>query len=85
MNDCISRAEALKHSHIEYDDDGDGHRVVYFEDIEELPSVAQPPKIGLWIKMGEGFTPYKCSECGAIEFKQSKYCPNCGAKMEVEE
>ena len=38
-DDCISRTEALKHSHIEYDDDGIGHRVVYVEDIEELPSV----------------------------------------------
>lgn len=37
--DCISRQEALKHTHIEYDDDGIGHRVVYAEDIEELPSV----------------------------------------------
>lgn len=37
--DCISRAEALKHSHIEYDDDGEGHRVIYAEDIKELPSV----------------------------------------------
>lgn len=37
--DCISREEALKHTHIEYNDDGIGHRVVYAEDIEELPSV----------------------------------------------
>jgi SOS response regulatory protein OraA/RecX len=37
--DCISRTEALKHSHIEYDDDGEGHRVIYAEDIKELPSV----------------------------------------------
>ena len=37
--DCISREEALKHTHIEYDDDGIGHRVVYAENIEELPSV----------------------------------------------
>ena len=37
-DDCISRTEALKHSHIEYDDDGIGHRVVYVEDIEELPT-----------------------------------------------
>jgi len=41
--DCISRKEALKHSHIEYDDDGEGHRVVYFEDIENLPSVTHQP------------------------------------------
>jgi hypothetical protein len=37
--DCISREEAIKHTHIEYDDDGIGHRVVYAEDIEALPSV----------------------------------------------
>ena len=37
--DCISRAEALKHTHIEYDDDGVGHKVIYAEDIEDLPSV----------------------------------------------
>ena len=42
--DCISRTEALKHSHIEYDDDGVGHRVVYVEDIKELPTVT--PKAG---------------------------------------
>lgn len=36
---CISRTELLKHTHIEYDDDGVGHRVVYVEDIESLPSV----------------------------------------------
>ena len=23
-----------------------------------------------------------CSECGSIELKRSKYCPNCGAKMQ---
>lgn len=37
--DCISRQETLKHSHIEYDDDGVGHRVIYAEDIEKLSPV----------------------------------------------
>ena len=37
--DCISRKEALKYSHIEYDDDGVGHRVIYAEDIEKLSPV----------------------------------------------
>ena len=37
--DCISRQEALKYCHIEYDDDGVGHRVIYAEDIEKLPPV----------------------------------------------
>ena len=37
--DCISRKEALKYSHIEYDDDGVGNRVIYAEDIEKLSPV----------------------------------------------
>lgn len=37
-NDCISKAELLKHTRIEYDDDGVGHKVVYVEDVERLAS-----------------------------------------------
>ena len=50
-----------------------------------IKALEQESKTGHWIKMGEGFTPYECSECEAVEFKKSKYCPNCGAKMESEE
>lgn len=84
--DCISRAEALKYSHIEYDDDGVGHKVIYAEDIEELPSVTPQPKIGKWIIIDdcEQFIA-KCSECGRIEdsrmISKYPYC-HCGAKME---
>lgn len=28
---------------------------------------------------------YKCSECNAVADDSYKYCPYCGAKMEVEE
>ena len=38
-------------------------------------------KTGKWIDMSEGFSPYECSECRAVEFKKSNYCPTCGAKM----
>lgn len=38
-------------------------------------------KTGHWIQMAEGFSPYECSECGGVEFKTSKYCPNCGSYM----
>lgn len=50
-----------------------------------LIALEQQPKTGHWIAMSEGFTPYKCSECEAVEFKKSKYCPRCGAEMEGEE
>ena len=103
--DCISRAEALMHSHIEYDDDGEGHIVIYAEDIEDLPPVIPQQKIGNWI-MNKEYNGYgttikdcKCPFCGekallknshsmdgqSIVFSYlSNYCPNCGAKLEVE-
>ena len=55
--DAISRAEVLMHSHIEYDDDGMGHRVIYIEDIEDLPSVT-PQTVTDFAD--------KCKECGKI-------------------
>lgn len=56
--DAINREEALKHTHIEYDDDGIGHRVVYAEDIEELPSVT--PLIKEWLS---SFNADSATEC----------------------
>ena len=51
------------------------------DNIRALPPVTPQPKIGHWIDMSEGFSPYECSECRTVEFKKSNYCPNCGAKM----
>jgi hypothetical protein len=59
--------------------------------IEDLPSVE--PKKGRW--MPEVLSPtstqlpptivhcFSCSACKAVEFMLSRYCPNCGASMEV--
>lgn len=49
--------------------------------IKEMPTVTPQPNIGHWIKVGEGLLPFECSECEKLEFKKSKYCPNCGARM----
>ena len=42
-----------------------------------------------WVAM-EPFGPgaiwrYRCSKCGVPQDYPHNYCPNCGAKMEVEE
>ena len=50
-----------------------------------IKALEKESKTGHWIVMSEGFSPYECSECGAVEFSKSNYCPKCGAKMEVEE
>lgn len=58
----------------------------YQTQLSLLPPVNPQSKTGHWIDTDEGFSPCKCSECETVEFKKSKYCPNCGAKMqEIEE
>ena len=48
----------------------------------------QQPKTGHWIRVDD--TKLKCSECDVIHFiamypsGEINFCPNCGAKMEVE-
>lgn len=48
-------------------------------------------KHGHWKQVEEGFTDMMCSECGELalldldrDFVLSKYCPNCGARMDEE-
>ena len=66
------------------------------EALLELPPVTPKPKIGKWIILDECANEgVYCSECHKKVFKLEfshtmkwrnfKYCPNCGAKMEVEE
>lgn len=54
--------------------------------IHELPSVTPAEKVGRW-KPYDGSW-YECSGCGATREAVGyfeNFCPNCGAKMEVED
>lgn len=64
--------------------------------LEELPSATPQQKTGRWIAQDihNCHTDFKCSECDYIHSfmhlygeptADYTYCPNCGAKMEVEE
>lgn len=61
--------------------------------IRALPSVTPQQRTGRWIQKeeegdAEPFIIWECSECHCVDEdgKPSyKYCPQCGAKMEVEE
>ena len=65
--------------------------------IENLPSVTLQQRAGRWIPTGyDGYADgnpvydwWECSECGwehtGDEESLTAFCPNCGAKMEVEE
>ena len=60
-----------------------------FNALFDLPTVeAEPIKHGRWIYPNDETYPPYCSECkqDAIDYIESNYCPNCGARMdEVEE
>ena len=82
--ECISRTDML---------DAIGHGTTYTSDdlqgiVKDLPSANR--ESGKWLLDEEQnhieFT-YHCSECGATAWGKSeltKYCYNCGSKMEVE-
>ena len=57
-----------------------------------IKALEQQPKTGHWIadvdRWGDIVTTvngYRCSECNTFDTDKDNYCPNCGAKMEVEE
>jgi DNA-directed RNA polymerase subunit RPC12/RpoP len=66
------------------------------KELKALPSATPTHKKGKWEQYGNYWEDkFKCSECGKEQPKilcgeriighWSDYCPNCGAKMEVEE
>jgi len=67
---------------------------ILLEDVDEAPTIdAEPIRHGKWRKVdyqicvGKGtfVDALECSVCEEPNYEMSKYCPYCGAKMEVEE
>lgn len=72
-----------------------------FAVVRDFPAADVAPVVhGRWLNFYGDFTCAECSECGAIydvvdvkpsgeifgEFeKEYKFCPNCGAKMDLED
>ena len=55
------------------------------KEILAAPTIeAEPVKTGRWIEDDDLTLPSHCSVCGeyALEWVETRYCPNCGAKME---
>lgn len=97
MDDLISRQAVLENAFAIYTHECGLVEVVGVATIKDLPSVKPQERTGHWInaQVGKLFpsNDFKCSECGNIlDFNgvncgrgDANYCPNCGAKMEVEE
>ena len=68
--------------------------IVFLYDIEDAPTIdAEPVRHGRWMNKGYITTAYgsidtgDCSACGAVDVPiepYDSYCPNCGAKMDLE-
>lgn len=80
-NDLISRSALLDfaHNHV--------GGAVDCNDIARFPAVdAEPVRHGKWEFREDDVTWWwMCSECGSAEILPTNYCPNCGAKMDLEE
>lgn len=57
-------------------------------EIKKAPTIEER-KTGKWIRVpmacygGGTITEYECSECSEHQVIESKWCPDCGARMEV--
>ena len=62
----------------------DGYWAI-LERMKKLPSVTPAEKVGRWEwnQFDDGEV-VRCSECKEYYTHERKYCPNCGAKMEVQ-
>ena len=93
-DDCISRQQAKAYLYDRIDRLKDNELYDIFSKIiddmvNELPPVKHQERTGHWIKtIGEnGITSaVRCSKCGFEDnrYMLFRYCPDCGARMEVE-
>lgn len=85
----IDADELMKYAHDVTLANGARHRCIDATVIYDIPTVdAIPVRYGKWIdRNGNIVAPfwerYECSECGARS-DNSKYCHNCGAKMDAD-
>lgn len=98
--DCVSRQEVLDDMNIAFHTLAKKRKVTKGEAamfidmrniVENSTSVTPAPKMGRWKRISmdkyvqHAMAYYRCSECGKDIIGRHNYCPNCGAKMEVED
>lgn len=93
-DDCISRQAVLNtldnmDKALDTDRTVESYKELLTECYKDLPIIMPTKKkktkekTGHWIIMSSEIC--KCSECKQFSDKVTRYCPNCGAKMEVNE
>lgn len=82
-------ADALKKHYAWWEDD---RQKLFDSIVDSQPTVdAVPVRHGKWIHEVRytidslhSYQQYRCSECGMTYITNTKYCPNCGARMDEE-
>ena len=77
----IEKWYAMKHSNL----DSASHDIL-IKIIDEFSSVEPERKTGKWIPVYDDngrCCDFRCSACNGADEYGSKFCPNCGAKMEA--
>lgn len=86
MSDYIKREDVKRKAY-----DLDNNFVIDLCDVNLIPSEdVAPVRHGRWIDSSIPNEQYVCSECGGAawyydyrgDIAKSRYCPNCGAKMD---
>lgn len=90
--DLISRAALYNAMYENPESNGSARAAQLLECIMKAPPVdAEPVRHGKWIVHdraeecnGVLISKYECSECCCWERHETDYCPNCGARMDLE-
>lgn len=84
--DAISRQAVLDKKELVELADGQSFYCISPEDVETLPPVIPKPKTGHWISYWDEEARcqvYKCPECGNKQPFDTKYCWECGTRLNV--
>ena len=82
MTECIEREAAKKEFCLYFG--GVSHAAIAVRLLDEIPAAdVEPVRRARW--KGEGMGEFSCSLCTEVVWgNEYNYCPNCGAKMNLE-
>ena len=87
MAEYIEREAAKKNAFRYLLPNGEESPMVMFVDaIDKIPAAdVEPVRHGTWEVYSAKDSLYMCSKCHCLPKYKTKYCPNCGARMDGEE
>lgn len=87
MAEYIDREKLYQHLNDEIEWGRDKDRLFALEAVNDFPAADVAAVVhAKWDDSLDGLTPY-CTECGCSHrylIRRTLYCPNCGAKMDLE-